>query len=252
MGLRSDQVSAYARDGYVTGIRVVDSERAAVHRGEFDALAEREGHEASQLGLLDRHYSDEFIWRLATHDAVLDCVESLVGPDILLLATHVFCKYGEPGGRKFVAWHQDVTYWGLEPPNALTAWYAIDDADTGNGCMQVIPGTHLDGVRAHGKSNAAGNLLSINQAVEMSAEDASRAADITLSAGEMSLHDGRIVHGSLPNRSSRRRAGLTIRYITPEVRQQRSNSLGRGWRPVLVRGTDHHGNFQLADAPFGG
>jgi non-haem Fe2+, alpha-ketoglutarate-dependent halogenase len=250
MGLRSDQVSSYARDGYVSGISVLDATRAAECRAQFDELAEREGHEASQIGLLDRHYKEEFIWRLATGDAVVDCVESLIGPDILLLATHVFCKYGEPGGRKFVAWHQDVTYWGLEPPEALTAWYAIDDADTGNGCMQVLPGTHLDGVLTHGKSDTAGNLLSINQEVTVAPEDASRAADITLAAGEMSLHDGRIVHGSLPNQSSRRRAGLTIRYIAPEVKQKESNSYGRGWRPVLVRGTDHHGHFELGDAPF--
>jgi len=116
--------------------------------------------------------------------------------------------------------------------------------------MQVIPGTHVDGVLAHGKADAAGNLLSINQEVAVSTADEARATDITLAAGEMSLHDGRIVHGSLPNRSTRRRAGLTIRYITPEVRQKESNSYGRGWRPVLVRGTDHHGHFELGDVPF--
>ncbi len=250
MGVSSDQVAAYRRDGYVSGIRVVDEGEAAACRADFDALAEREGREASQIGLLDRHYTEEFIWRLATLGSVVDCVESLIGPDILLLATHVFCKYGEPEGRKFVAWHQDVTYWGLEPPAALTVWHAIDDADTGNGCMRVIPGSLGDGVLAHGTSEADGNLLSINQELAVSTADASRAVDIALNAGEMSLHDGLIVHGSLPNRSSRRRAGLTLRYITPDVRQQESNSYGRGWRPVLVRGTDHHGHFDLGDAPF--
>jgi ectoine hydroxylase-related dioxygenase (phytanoyl-CoA dioxygenase family) len=250
MGLTADQMSDYTANGYVTGIRVVDEDRAAAYRSDFDALSAREGRENSQIGLQDRHFTDEFIWRLATHDVILDAVQSLVGPNILLLATHVFCKYGEPGGRKFVAWHQDVTYWGLEPPIALTAWYAIDDADTGNGCMQFIPRTHRDGVRAHGKADAAGNLLSINQEVAMSDADEARADDIVLRAGEMSLHHGQLVHGSLPNQSERRRAGLTIRYITPDVRQARGNSLGRGWRPVLARGADRHGHFDLCDRPF--
>ncbi|MBT3270583.1 phytanoyl-CoA dioxygenase family protein [Candidatus Poribacteria bacterium] len=250
MGLSVDEVSRYARDGYVIPIPVVDPHTATAYREDFNALAAREGREASQIGLLDRHYTDVFIWRLASHEAILDAVESLLGPDILLLATHVFCKYGEPGGRKYVAWHQDVTYWGLEPPMALTAWYAIDDADTENGCMQVIPGSHLDGVLDHGVSDADGNLLSINQEVRVSPEDVARATDFVLPAGHMSLHHGQLVHGSLPNQSSRRRAGLTIRYITPDVRQAERNSYGRGWRPVLVRGEDRHGHFDLCDAPF--
>lgn len=252
MGLTDDQISEYGERGYVTGVPVVDGVAAAAYRRDFDALSAREGREASQIGLLDRHFTDEFIWRLATHDLILDAVESLVGPDVLLLATHVFCKYGEQGGRKFVAWHQDVTYWGLEPPMAITAWYAIDDADTENGCMQVVPGTHRDGVRPHGKADVEGNLLSINQEVAMPAADAARAEAIVLRAGQMSLHHGQLVHGSLPNTSDRRRAGLTIRYVTPDVRQARGNSLGRGWRPVLVRGSDRHGHFHLCDPPFGG
>ena len=252
MALGAGQVSDYARHGYVTAIPVADPQAAVSYRAAFDALATRAGRDASQIGLLDRHFTDEFIWRLASHETILDSVESLLGPDILLLATHVFCKYGEPGGRKFVAWHQDVTYWGLEPPLALTAWYAIDDADTENGCMQVIPGSHLHGVLDHGTAAAAGNLLSINQEVAVSAADGRRAEDIVLRAGHMSLHHGQLVHGSLPNRSSRRRAGLTIRYITPDVRQTERNSYGRGWRPVLVRGSDRHGHFDPCDRPFAG
>ena len=175
-------------------------------------------------------------------------IESLIGEDILLLATHFFCKYRDE--TKFVAWHQDVTYWGLEPPEATTVWFAVDDSDVENGCMRGIPSSHRNGVMQHGKSNAAGNLLSINQEVGISADEERTAVDLELKSGQASIHHGQLVHGSLPNRTDRRRCGLTIRYVAPNVRQADGNSLGKRWSPVLVRGEDPYGNFELEPRPF--
>lgn len=244
----------WERDGFLAPIRVLDSADAARVRHEFDALEALEGREKCQIGLLDRHFDRQFVWQITTHPAVLDAVEAVMGPDILLLATHFFCKYPEPGDTlegpaKFVAWHQDVTYWQLEPPFALTAWYAVDDSDAENGCMRVIPGTQA-GIRQHGTSERAGNLLSINQEVPVTPEEEDRAVDLALRAGEISLHHGMLIHGSNPNRSARRRCGLTIRYVPPHVRQTALNSQGRSWAPVLVRGRDPYRNFPERTRPF--
>jgi ectoine hydroxylase-related dioxygenase (phytanoyl-CoA dioxygenase family) len=233
----------FARDGYLSPIRILDTRDADRVRADFDRLEQQEGREKCQIGLLDRHFDQTFAREVATHPAILDVVEAAIGPDILLLATHFFCKYptGE-GEAKFVAWHQDVTYWGLEPPLAVTAWYAVDDAGVENGCMRVIPGTH-HGIREHGTSTRAGNLLSINQEVPVTEEEEERAADVVLRAGEISLHHGMLIHGSNPNRSERRRCGMTVRYVPPHVRQVAINSQGRHWHGVLVRGRDLYGNF---------
>ena len=169
----------------------------------------------------------------------LNAIEKLIGPNVFLLATHFFNKYGEGDqAEAFVAWHQDVTFWGLEPPMAITAWYAVDDSDEENGCMQVIPGTHVSGVVEHGKAEQSGNLLSINQEVHVSPEQSASAVDLPLDAGQVSIHDGTLIHGSLPNRSNRRRCGLTLRYVPTWVRQAEANSFGGRWKPVLVRGQD--------------
>lgn len=234
-------LQAYAKEGYLTGITISDEAEAARYRAQFNALEAQEGREKCRIGLLDRHFDQDFIMELATHPLILEVIESLIGPDILLMATHFFCKYGRE--EKFVAWHQDVTYWGLEPPEAVTAWYAIDRSDTENGCMRVIPGSHRRGIREHGKSDAEGNLLSINQEVPVTEAEEQSAADLVLEAGQISIHDGTLIHGSLPNRSDRRRCGLTLRYVRPSTKPVAVNSMGKKWNALLVRGEDRERNF---------
>ena len=246
MALTKNQISAYETEGFVSGIPIENEAGALHYQRQFDALEAKQGREKCQTGMLDRHFDLKFIWQLATHPKILECIEDLIGPDILLLATHAFCKYGPQ--EKFVAWHQDVTYWGLEPPEALTAWYAIDDSNRDNGCMQVIPGTH-QGLREHGKSAREGNLLSVNQEVVVSNDEEKYAVDFVLKAGEISIHHGTIIHGSLPNRSTRRRCGLTIRYIPPWVKPVDPPSVKR-WKAILLRGQSRYENFATTPKPF--
>jgi non-heme Fe2+,alpha-ketoglutarate-dependent halogenase len=263
MALAAPQSTGFETDGYLTGIRVMDRSSADEVRRQFDALEAAEGRERCQIGLLDRHFDQRFVWELATHAVVLDAVASVIGPDVMLLATHFFCKYPDGAGEggtlteaphdadsRYVAWHQDVTYWGLEPPLAVTAWYAVDDSDVENGCMRVIPGTHRGGIREHGKAARPGNLLSINQEVQVTPEEEASAVDLELRAGEISLHHGMLIHGSNPNRSNRRRCGLTLRYVPPSVRQLTRNSQGRSWAAILVRGEDRHHHYDAASVPW--
>lgn len=248
MTLSDLQIASFKKAGYISPIRIADQTQADCCRDQFNQLEAREGREKSMIGLLDRHMDHPFIWELATQPDILDCIEAVIGPNILLLATHFFCKYGGSSDR-FVAWHQDVTYWGLEPPMAVTAWYAVDDSDRDNGCMQIIPGTHAAGIREHGKSAQDGNLLSINQEVNMSPEQEKTAVDLILKPGEMSIHHGLTIHGSLPNQSDRRRCGLTMRYVPTFVKQVNANSMGIRYHALLVRGQDEEKHFGEMDPP---
>lgn len=250
MILTLQQIETYHGNGYLSGIGVMAEDETLQYRNLFDELEAEAGRERAQIGLLGRHFDIKFIWDIAVHPKILDCVEALIGPNVLLLGTHFFCKYGPD--EKFVAWHQDLKYWGLEPPEAVTAWYAIDDSDRENGCMRVIPGSHRTGMLEHGKSDREGNLLSVNQEVKIGKEDEERAADCILKAGEMSLHDGMLIHGSLPNCSTRRRCGLTLRYIPTHVKPLESGPIGMDhtWKPVQVRGENPEKNFKPAAPPF--
>ena len=93
---------------------------------------------------------------MATDPGLLDQMQELIGEDLMVLGTHFFCKYPVESTEHFVAWHQDVTYWGLEPPEAHTAWIAVDDSNLKNGCMRVIPGSHMQGLAEHSKSESEG------------------------------------------------------------------------------------------------
>ena len=232
----------FEENGYLNGIRIHDDAEVARIRQAFDELEQREGREECMIGLQGRHIDVPFVWELASCPKILDRIEDVMGPDIMMIATHFFCKYPDHTD-KFVAWHQDVTYWGLEPPYAITAWYAVDDSDVENGCMRVIPGSHRWGILEHGKSATPGNLLSINQEVKSDELDDSQAVDLILKAGEISIHHGHLIHGSNPNRSNRRRCGLTLRYSPPHVKPVRPNSIGKPWEAMLVRGEDREKNF---------
>lgn len=239
----------YERDGVLRRIDVYTKDEIDGFRAHFDELEAREGKEFCQIGIQGRHMDEKFIWELATDPRVLDVMVELMGPDVMLLSTHVFCKYPEKDPKSFVAWHQDVTYWGLEPPIAHTAWIAIDASDVDNGCMRVIPGTHKAGIAPHFKSETAGNLLSVDQEISDDHIDHSSAIDLILNAGQMSVHDGHLFHASMPNRSDRRRCGLTIRFIPPQVKQARLNSIKSTWSPIIVRGEDRYRNFGETRAP---
>ena len=142
----------YERDGFVTGIDVFTTSEMTSFRKEFDELAEQEGKEKSQNALIHRHFDVPFIWQMATDRRLLDVMESIMGPDVMLLSTGFFCKYPEKNPKAFVGWHQDTHYWGLIPPIAYSAWIAVDDSDTANGAMQVVRGSQLQGVMPHGTS----------------------------------------------------------------------------------------------------
>ena len=248
MRLTDQQVNDFQQHGYLAGIPIAEASEAHRNRDAFNKIEQREGREKCQKGLYDPHLTEQAVWNLATDARILDCIESALGPNLLLMATHFFCKYGPT--EAFVAWHQDLTYWGLEPLEAVSAWYAVDDSDRENGCMQVIEGTHRAGIRQHATASSAGNLLSINQEVPLEDDELERVVDIELKAGQISLHHGLLIHGSQPNRSQRRRCGLAMVYIPTHLRQVVDSSLGEKWNAILVRGENREANFPPTSLPF--
>jgi ectoine hydroxylase-related dioxygenase (phytanoyl-CoA dioxygenase family) len=235
--LTAGQVDFYNRKGYLTGIRVYSVQEAEANRTYFDSILARTfaaGKDSYSISTAHRKYRG--VYDMATHPRVLDYVADILGDDFVLWGCHFFCKM--PGDGKAVSWHQDASYWPLTPSKTVTLWLAIDDSDRDNGCMRVIPGSHLQGHLTWRYSEASENNV-LDQTVENAEQYGDPPVDLVLRAGEVSMHSDLILHGSEPNRSTRRRCGLTMRYAATDVRAY------MGWheKGVVCRGADPDGHW---------
>ena len=221
--LVSEQVDAYRRDGYlfpldVFGSGQVEAIRAELEQAQRDAVAAGLEDEFLQLVRANAQYLLPFVYHVATAPQLLDRVESLLGPDLLLWSAEFFIKGAH--SDKIVSWHQDLTYWGLgETDDEVTAWLALSEVNVESGCMRFVPGSHHQKLLPHRDTFDAKNLLSRGQEVAVEVDDKD-SVDVVLRPGQLSLHHGRIFHASGPNRSDQDRIGLAFRFLTPAVKQQ--------------------------------
>jgi ectoine hydroxylase-related dioxygenase (phytanoyl-CoA dioxygenase family) len=170
-------------------------------------------------------------------------VESILGPNFYLWASSFFIK--EPFSASTVGWHQDAYYWPMKPQHTVTVWLAYDDVDEENGAMKIIPGSHRAGLLRHARSTDTDSILTLE--LESGTFDESQAVQFKLKAGEVSLHDDRAVHGSPANPSSRRRAGLTLRYSGTEVKNDLS--VNPNFKTYLCRGVDEYRHNPVGTPP---
>lgn len=234
--LTDSQVEGYRRDGFASPIQALTATSAAAYRARFEAYEAKHGgwYELSKGQKL--YLIQTWAAELASMPSVLDAVEDVLGPDLMVWGLSLFVK--DAGAPGFVTWHQDSTYWGLSEPKVTTAWIALSPASLEAGCMKMLPGSHKLDQRPHRDTLSKDNLLTRGQEIAMDVDEA-EAAHCPLAPGELSLHHVRTVHASDPNKAQDRRIGVAVRYITPDVYQVNGGQ-DSAW---LVRGEDRHGNF---------
>ena len=175
---------------------------------------------------------------IARNPALLDAVEDLLGPDIMLWDGAYVIK--EPRNTKYISWHQDLKYWGLDGEELVTAWVALSPSNPQSGCMKMLPGSHLEGEKPHHDTYGKNNILHRGQEMEMEVDE-DKTVSIELQPGAASLHHGWIAHASPPNKSDDRRIGLSLQYLTPRMKQKKTER-----ESVLpVRGQDRFNHFLL-------
>ena len=228
----------YHRDGYISGIPILTVGEAAMHREHLERAEEHLAHSLHYFNKV--HTALRSPYELAVHPFLLDLVEALIGPDILLYNVTYIIK--EPRSKAFVSWHQDLTYWGFDGADQVSAWLALSPANALSGCMQMIPRSHREGIKQQVTSHDTDNVLLQSQTISEVDED--RAESCELQPGEISLHHGWTVHCSQPNLSDDRRIGLNVQYIRPSMRQTKSSRD----TAMLVRGSDSYGHFGRDEA----
>jgi ectoine hydroxylase-related dioxygenase (phytanoyl-CoA dioxygenase family) len=234
-------VEAYRRDGYYSPVRVMSAAEAQGFRAALEAHEAKSGQPLQGNMRHKTHLLFTWADALVHHPKVLDAVEDAIGPNILCWTTNFFIKEANSPG--FVSWHQDSTYWGLDPDEVITAWVAFTEVNEANGYMQVIPGSHKIDQLPHVDTFHKDNLLSRGQEIAVEV-DMSKAVGLAMHAGEMSLHHIKLVHGSAANRTDDRRIGLAIRYIPTYVRQTKVRDAA-----MLVRGVDEYHHFDYEPRP---
>jgi non-heme Fe2+,alpha-ketoglutarate-dependent halogenase len=234
--LTPEQIERYERDGFVFPLAAFGREEAAGYRRRLEAFEVTVGRQIGKGFNFKPHLLFTWVDEIVHHPAVLDAVEDLIGPDIRLFHLTVWPKNAQDPA--FVGWHQDATYFGLEPSLQVTAWVALTDASIEAGCMEVIVGSHKRGQLHHHETEAAHNLLSRGQTISADL-DRGGTEFMPVEAGQFSLHHTHLVHSSPPNRSDDRRIGLGISYIPTHVRCTSPTRV----TAMLVRGIDRFGHF---------
>lgn len=232
--------SKYDHEGYAVFPNVLDSEIIHEARQHVEWLMKQNPGRRPELLGHDLVGNDPFWVRLISDERLLDIAETFIGPNIALYGTHYICKPPLDGQK--VLWHQDGSYWPLEPMNIVTLWLAVDDSVPENGCLRVIPGSHTMELHEMVPNTEEANVLGseLNPALV----DKSKAVDVTLSAGSVSVHHPNVIHGSEANASSLRRCGLTIRYIPTTTKILTPN-----WTCFLLRGNAVEGVNEYSPKP---
>ena len=232
----------YAAEGCAFPIPVLSRSEAAAYRARLEETERRLGDERP-FPYLKPYLALTLVNELVRLPAVLDVVEGIIGPDILVWDGALIVKEPHTSGR--FTWHQDLTYWGLSPKEGVVStWLALSPSTPESGCVKMIPGTHTEEILPHRDTFGDDNMLSRGQ--EIAADiDESLAVDVALEPGQMSIHHPHLFHRSAPNRSGDRRIGMNVQYIAPYVKQV----VGRSDSAMPVRGRDGHGNFEVETPP---
>ena len=243
--LQAIDVANFHRDGYLSGRPVLTAEETAsyfAHCARCCGPQDMDGVHRQASNRLKPYLLFPWAAKLVRHPCILDAVEALIGADILVFHTTVWFK--EPESAGFVPWHQDATYFGLDPLQQVTAWVALTPSTRDNGCVQLLPGSHRTGQRPHRDQADQRAMLSRGQTLT-EALDESQAVDLVLAPGDVSFHHTLLMHRSAPNLSLEPRIGFGISYIPTHVRHVTETRLTAS----LVRGTDRFGHFDSESKP---
>jgi hypothetical protein len=239
--LTEHDVEFFQTNGYLLpAAPMFGEDRLAELEAIFNEHLDQKGNKLSDE-LDTPHYRDARLLDFLLSDQVLDWVEPLVGPDIALWSSHFISK--DPFTGRATPWHEDSAFWEGRfdrYDHIVTIWLALENASTrSNGCMRVIPGSHLNG--GFSENYVPADLTTQTFHAQLAGVDESAAVDFELPRGHFSMHDGRIVHGAKPNTSPVRRTGYTMRYFPSSV-LMRDVPQNEGWKIWLARGRDLAGN----------
>jgi len=177
------------------------------------------GDRAGEIPREDRQDNIRKLMSFARHDARLKAVaadpglgavlRALIGKDeIVMFQDMALLK--PPGGGREKPWHQDKAFFAIDVTSPVVGvWIALDEATPENGCMHVIPGSHLEGPQLHFNRRDF-QICDTNVASD-------RDVMVPLPPGGCLFFDGLIHHGTPANRTPYRRRALQFHYCAADA-----------------------------------
>ena len=228
--LTDAQMISFRENGYVNGGRLLSADQVERLRAEvMRVIAERDRPDIVQPVLCRNLSGDENapvwqivnIWQasspfreLMSHPQITAAISQLTGSRQLRI-WHDQIQYKPPEVGGITAWHQDAPLWPIiAPMTEVTAWVALDDADESNGCMSMVPGSHLWG-------NHIDFLHGLDDYDAMPASYQGHQIQVIrcpVRKGEVHYHHALTWHGSHANSSGRPRRAIALHYMTDETR----------------------------------
>ena len=250
----------YNTNGFVSGLPLLMDTEIDSMRQELTNIEQNmyNGKFAPQTANL--HLKHEFIWKLATHPVLIEYIKEIFDEEYAIVDSILFTKYPQmhASTKEYIAYHQDLTYWDINPKRIMAVWIALDHANIQSGTMNFIPGSHKYGQLKHDKARKIGNLLGENQKIsdehmnDLNPDSSNIVANI-LKPGQVSFHDGYLVHGSPPNLSMNRRCGLNFIVIDLNTQlgewKYSDKYMQDTRRPIIISGTKKLGKMTYFPPP---
>ena len=224
--LTSAEIVHFREEGYLTFEKLITEDRLVHYLGVFDelvargnALSEPIPHFSLELddngapisGLLHKVQGvceiEPCILELASESVIVDRIAALLGPNIDCFGTKFFPKLA---GGTSTHWHQDNFYFGTTSDQIISCGIYLQDADLDNGCLQVVPQSHLTGeIAEHQRAKGMhGSWTEI---------DITQAMALPMSAGSVAIFSANLLHGTSNNHSDRTRYSTAWHYIPGDL-----------------------------------
>ncbi len=240
----NDIKNYYETNGYYFPIKAINVEQADVIAGRLNKIYQNPPQNIKHPWNLQAHLLANWIYNLCISPVLLDAVEKVIGPNILIQSADIFIKPAK--GKKHINWHQDANYWGLDPYELVTGWIALTDTSLENGCMSYLPKSHLHNKIKHTETFDKNSDLTRGQEINLNIKE-NKTVPVILKKGEASLHHCLLAHGSGSNKTNLPRIGIAVRFLPTHVKQTKGPQISM----ILARGIDEYKNFKMDKIPTG-
>ena len=234
----NDIKKIFFEEGFITRQKILSSDEA----NKIDLEYKQFLSDKNSWADLTEHKTKThlfFPWanKLIRNKRILNLASQVLGENFYCWNSLIF--YKKARSKQFVSMHQDQNYWGIKHDKAISIQVAISNSNENNGCLKLIPKSHLENFE-HKDFFNLNNILARGQSISPNEINKNKLINIDLNKGECCMFHGNIVHGSYENKSNEPRFLFTMRFLSTDNKIQNKYYYNSA---TLVKGEDKYNYF---------